>query len=83
MTSLLLFGPCISQKSYKLKKILKKFIKKDKKNKIFFKKRKNLIYFNLPNYVKYQLKINKITNIDLLNIDTFDKKIIILVPDDL
>ena len=58
----------------KLKKILKKFLKKDKKNKIFFKKIKDSIYFNLPNYVKYQLKFDKIKSVDLLNVDTFDKK---------
>ena len=68
-------GPTIAEKSYDVKEdFLRKFIKKDKKNKIFFKKRKNLIYFNLPYYVKTQLKLNKISNIDLINIDTFDYK---------
>ena len=68
-------GPCISQKNYNVKEDFKiKFLKKDKKNKIFFKKRKDLIYFNLPNYVKYQLKSNGINRVDLLKIDTFDKK---------
>ena len=43
-------------------------------NKIFFSKRKNKIYFDLPNYVKSQLKLNKIMNIDMKNIDTFNKK---------
>ena len=43
----------------------KKFIKKDKKNKIFFKIKKKMIYFDLPNFVKSQLKSNKITNIDI------------------
>ena len=33
-----------------------------------------MIYFDLPNYVKTQLKLNKITNIDMKNIDTFTKK---------
>ena len=61
----------------------KKFLKKDKKNITFFKYRKNTIYFDLPNYVKSQLKFNKITNIDINNIDTFDKKIIFLVQDKL
>ena len=42
-------GPCISQNSYKVKDDFKsKFIKKNKKNIVFFKKRKNLIYFDLP-----------------------------------
>ena len=68
-------GPCIQEKSYNVKKdFLKKFIKKDKKNKVFFKSKKNMIYFNLTNFVKSQLKFNKITNIEAIKIDTFDKK---------
>jgi len=68
-------GPCIRQKSYNVKEDFKrKFIKKNKINKIFFKIKKNLIYFNLPVFVKFQLKSNKITKIDTINIDTFDKK---------
>ena len=68
-------GPCIQQQSYKVGEDLKeKFIKKNKKNKIFFKKKNKFIYFNLPNFVKSQLKSNKITNIDTINIDTFNKK---------
>ena len=68
-------GPCISQSNYNVKEdFQKKFIKKDKNKKLFFKKKKDIIYFDLPNYVKYQLKLNKITNIDTINIDTFVKK---------
>ena len=68
-------GPSISQKNYNVKKdFLKKFLKKNKKNKVFFKKRKNLIYFNLPKYVKSQLISNKISNIDHINIDTYNYK---------
>jgi len=68
-------GPCIQEKSYNVKKdFLKRFIEKDKKNKIFFKSTKNTIYFNLTNFVKSQLKFNKITNIEAIKIDTFDKK---------
>ena len=68
-------GPCIKQKSYNVKDdFKKKFIKKDKKNKIFFKNKRNTIFFDLPNFVKSQLKSNKITKIDMINIDTFDKK---------
>jgi hypothetical protein len=52
----------------------RKFVKKNKKNKIFFKKKKNTIYFDLTNFVKSQLKSIKIINIDTVNIDTFDKK---------
>ena len=68
-------GPCISKKSYNVKNDFKrKFLKKNKKNKIFFNRKKDKIYFDLPNYVKTQLKLNKITNIDIKNIDTFEKK---------
>ena len=68
-------GPSISQRNYNVKKdFLKRFLKKNKKNKVFFKKRKNLIYFNLPKYVKSQLISNKISNIDHINIDTYNYK---------
>ena len=68
-------GPGIGQDSYNVKDdFRKKFIKKDKKNKAFFKTKKNAIYFDLPGFVKSQLKSNKITNIDTIKIDTFVKK---------
>ncbi|MBD1166184.1 peptidoglycan editing factor PgeF [Pelagibacterales bacterium SAG-MED07] len=68
-------GPCIGRHSYIVKDdFKKKFLKKDKENKIFFNSKNDLIYFDLPNFVKSQLKINKIANIDMKNIDTFNKK---------
>ena len=68
-------GPSINSKNYNVKIDFKdKFIKKDKENKKFFKNKKNVIYFDLPNFVRSQLKSNEITNIDMINIDTFDKK---------
>ena len=68
-------GPCIKQNNYNVKNdFKKKFIKKNKKNKIFFKNKRNTIFFDLSNFVKSQLKSNKITKIDMINIDTFDKK---------
>ncbi len=68
-------GPCIRQNSYNVGlEFKKKFLKKDKKNKIFFKNKKNSYYFDLPNFVKSQLKSNEISNIDMINIDTFVKK---------
>ena len=68
-------GPSIAQKNYNVKLNFKnKFIKKHKKNKIFFKNRNKLIYFDLPNFIKSQLKFNKISKIDTINIDTYDKK---------
>ena len=68
-------GPCIAQKSYNVKEDFeRKFLKKNKKNKVFFKKRKKLIYFDLSKYIKSQLKLIKIKNLDTINIDTFPKK---------
>ena len=68
-------GPSIQQNSYNVGNEFKqRFIKKSRSNKIFFKRKKNIIYFNLPNFVKSQLKSNKITKIDMINTDTFVKK---------
>ncbi len=68
-------GPCIAQKSYNVREdFKKKFLKKNKRNKVFFKNRKKLIYFDLSKYIKSQLKLMKITNLDTINIDTFPKK---------
>ncbi|MDC3071443.1 peptidoglycan editing factor PgeF [Candidatus Pelagibacter sp.] len=68
-------GPCIKHNSYNVRKdFMNKFIKKDKKNKVFFKYKKDMIYFNLTKFIKSQLKSIKITNIDTINIDTFNTK---------
>ncbi|MBD1141045.1 peptidoglycan editing factor PgeF [Pelagibacterales bacterium SAG-MED39] len=68
-------GPCIGKMNYNVKNnFKKKFIQKDKKNEVFFSHRKNTIYFDLPNFVRSQLKLNKITKIDMKNTDTFNKK---------
>ena len=68
-------GPCIGFNNYNVKTDFKnKFLKKDKKNRVFFTKKNGIIFFNLPNYIKSQIKLNKITNIDMKNTDTFKKK---------
>ena len=68
-------GPCIKQDSYNVRKdFMNRFIKKYKKNKIFFKFKKDMIYFNLTKFIKSQFKSIKITNIDTINIDTFNTK---------
>ena len=68
-------GPCISQKNYNVQEdFKKKFLKKNKKNEIFFKNRQNQIFFDLPNYIKFQLKSIKITNINMIKIDTYEKR---------
>jgi YfiH family protein len=68
-------GPCISFKNYEVKQdFIKKFIKKDKKTKIFFKKNGYKIYFNLNKYIYSQLKSLDVKEIDIINKDTFDIK---------
>jgi YfiH family protein len=68
-------GPCIAARNYEVKQdFIKKFIKKDKRNKIFFKRIKKKTYFSLNQYIKFQLKGLNIKNIDIINKDTFDIK---------
>ena len=68
-------GPCISSNNYQVREdFIKKFIKKDKKNIIFFKKNKNKNYFNLNKYVYFQLKSLDIKKIDIIDKDTFNAK---------
>ncbi len=68
-------GPCISLKSYEVKQgFITKFIKKDKKTKFFFKKIKGKNYFNLNEYIAYQLKSLGIKKIEVINKDTFNIK---------
>ena len=68
-------GPCISVKNYQVRKdFIKKFIKKDRNNIIFFKKTKKKNYFNLNKYVHFQLKSLDIKKIDIIFKDTFNDK---------
>ena len=68
-------GPSISLKNYEVKEdFKKKFIKKDKKNLIFFKINKEKLYFDLTSYIYTSLKKNDIKYIDVLKVDTFDIK---------
>ena len=68
-------GPCISVNNYQVRKdFIKKFVKKDKKNIIFFKKTKDKNYFNLNKYIHFQLKSLNIKKIDVINKDTFTTK---------
>jgi len=68
-------GPCISVNNYEVKQdFIKRFIKKDKKNIIFFKKNKYKNYFNLNKYIHFQLKSLNIKKIDVINKDTFNIK---------
>ena len=66
-------GPAISVKNYEVKDdFKKKFIKKSKKNNIFFKIKYKKLYFDLPNYIKSCLLKNKIKKIESIDIDTYD-----------
>jgi len=68
-------GPSISLKNYEVKAdFKKKFIKKDKKNLMFFKINNKKLYFDLPGYIYVSLKKNGVKYIDVLKIDTFDIK---------
>jgi YfiH family protein len=68
-------GPCISLKSYEVKQgFITKFIKKDKKTKFFFKKNRGKNYFNLNEYIVYQLKNLGIKKIEVIYKDTFNIK---------
>ena len=68
-------GPCIGQKNYEVGKEFKdKFIKKNKKNLIFFKIKKRKIYFDLSKFIFNQLNSFGILKIDVINKDTFDTK---------
>ena len=68
-------GPCISSNNYEVKEdFIKKFIKKDKKNIIFFKKNKDKNYFSLNKYIHFQLNSLNIKKIDIINKDTFNTK---------
>ena len=68
-------GPCISSANYQVREdFLKRFIKKDKKNIIFFKGTKNKNYFNLSKYICFQLKSLNIKKIDIIGKDTFNAK---------
>ncbi len=68
-------GPCISSKNYNVgEDFIKKFIKKDKRNIIFFRKTKNKNFFSLNKYIHFQLKSLDIKKIDIIDKDTFNIK---------
>ena len=66
-------GPSISIDNYEVQNDFKnKFLKKDIRNKIFFRIKQKKLYFDLSNYVKSMLLKNKIKKIEKIKIDTFD-----------
>lgn len=68
-------GPCISIKSYEVKKdFLNKFLQKSKKNIKFFKLYNKKIFFSLNSYIKSQLINMKVKKIEIIHKNTFPKK---------
>ncbi len=68
-------GPSIFQKNYEVQKDFKaKFLKKDAKNKKFFKTIGKKTYFSLNNYIYYQLKKKGIKKLEIIQKNTFDTK---------
>jgi len=66
-------GPSISIDNYEVQNDFKnKFLKKDRKNKKFFRIKRKKLYFDLSNYVKSMLLKNKIKKIEKIKIDTFN-----------
>ena len=72
---IVVIGPCISVKNYEIKKdFLKKFLRKNKKNKIYFKFSNNKIFFDLRKYISFQIKSFGINKLEIINKDTFSEK---------
>ena len=70
-----MIGPCISKKNYEVKNdFVKKFLKKNKKNKIFFDFNSKNIHFDLSHYIKHQLLSMGIRRIEVIKKDTYAKK---------
>ena len=68
-------GPSISQKSYEVGKEFKyKFLRKNKRNSLYFKFKQKRIFFNLTKFIHNQLISFGIQKIDVIRKDTFDKK---------
>jgi len=68
-------GPGISQNNYEIKDDFKnKFLNQDIKNKKYFIKYKNRIFFNLKDYIFDQLRNCGVNNIEIIKKDTFNTK---------
>ena len=68
-------GPSIAQKNYEVGiEFKKKFIKQNIKNKIYFKNIKNRIFLSLNDYIKGQLEVLRIKNIEIIKKDTYNRK---------
>tara|TARA_B100000886_G_scaffold40043_1_gene24763 strand:- start:3822 stop:4583 length:762 start_codon:yes stop_codon:yes gene_type:complete len=68
-------GPCIGKKNYEVNKdFFKKFILKDRKNTLYFKKKNNKKYlFDLRKFINIRLKRVGVNKIDNINRDTYQE----------
>jgi YfiH family protein len=69
-------GPCIGKNNYEVKtNFIKKFLKKDTKNDVFFKKKNETHYnFDLRGYINNEIVKLNIKNIENIDKDTFAEK---------
>jgi len=68
-------GPCIARNNYEVQSdFMKKFIKQNINNKVYFKLTNNKIFFSLRDYIKGQLIGLGVKNIEIIKIDTYNNK---------
>tara|TARA_Y100001970_G_scaffold186734_1_gene227107 strand:+ start:5081 stop:5773 length:693 start_codon:yes stop_codon:yes gene_type:complete len=66
-------GPSISKSNYEVKMdFKKKFLKRSRKNKIYFLNKKDKIFFSLKDFIKGELINLGIKNIEIINKDTYN-----------
>ena len=66
-------GPCIGKENYEVgEEFLYRFMTQDKSNQVFFTKKNDKKYlFDIRSYVVNKLKINEVSNIDNVDVNTF------------
>ena len=68
-------GPSIFRENYEVKKeFMKRFLNLNDRNRKFFYFKKTKIFFDLKEFIKSQLRSLKISNIDIINKDTFKNR---------
>ena len=68
-------GPSIFRENYEVKNdFMKKFLDLNSRNRKFFYFKKSKIFFDLKEFVKSQLRSLRISNIEVINKDTFKNK---------
>ena len=68
-------GPSIFRENYEVKKeFMKRFLNLNDRNRKFFYFKKTRIFFDLKEFIKSQLRSLKISNIDIIDKDTFKNR---------